>query len=230
MMPSLDHGHGNRDADHATLWIGATLARRASALEELLALTDAFPQTARPDGTPSRCEKVVAVHQALGSAAVPYAFGGGLALAYFGEPRATVDIDLNVFLPAERWTVPRDALNLLGLKFDAANIATEHEARLDWDGTEVHLFFSYDELHAAMPAAVREVPFARTTIPVVAPEHLLVRKTLLDRPKDWIDIEALLAANPNLDLAEADSWVCRLAGPDDPRTTKLQELVRRLVI
>ena len=36
------------------------------------------------------------------SMATPHAFGGALALAYHAEPRATVDIDLNVFIPVER--------------------------------------------------------------------------------------------------------------------------------
>jgi hypothetical protein len=32
--------------------------------------------------------------------------------------------------------------------------------------------FDEDELHAAMPHAVRRVPFAGSTIPIVSPEHL----------------------------------------------------------
>ncbi len=45
--------------------------------------------------------KVTAIDDAL--AVVPHAFGGALALAYYAEPRATIDIDLNVFVPAERF-------------------------------------------------------------------------------------------------------------------------------
>src|SRR5262249_14713784 len=41
-------------------------------------------------------ERILAIDRAL--VAVPHAFGGALALAYYAEPRATVDIDLNVFL------------------------------------------------------------------------------------------------------------------------------------
>ena len=53
-----------------------------------------------------------------------------------------------------------------------------------------------------MPAAVRRVPFAGATIPIVSPEHLVIRKVMLDRPKDWLDIEAILAAETPLDLEE----------------------------
>jgi len=44
---------------------------------------------------PSLPEKVVAIDSAL--TGLPHAFGGALALAYYAEPRATVDIDVNVF-------------------------------------------------------------------------------------------------------------------------------------
>ena len=46
-------------------------------------------------------EKILAVERALARADVPHAFGGALALAYYATPRATVDIDLNVFVPAD---------------------------------------------------------------------------------------------------------------------------------
>ena len=42
---------------------------------------------------------VVALHEGLEGARVPHAFGGAFALLWCtGEPRGTVDIDLNVFV------------------------------------------------------------------------------------------------------------------------------------
>ena len=42
--------------------------------------------------------KIVGVHTMLTSAALPHAFGGALALAFYtGEPRGTRDIDVNIF-------------------------------------------------------------------------------------------------------------------------------------
>jgi len=79
-----------------------------------------------------------------------------------------------------------------------------------------------------MPAAVRRVPFAGATIPIVSPEHLVIRKATLDRPKDWLDIEAILVAETPLDLEELAVWIERLATRDDPRVAKLDELVLRL--
>jgi hypothetical protein len=36
---------------------------------------------------------------ALARENIPYAIGGALALAYYAPPRATVDVDINVFVP-----------------------------------------------------------------------------------------------------------------------------------
>jgi hypothetical protein len=152
---------------------------------------------------------VLAVHRALAEAGLPHAIGGAIALSIYGAPRDTVDIDVNVFVGPERRPEVRAALEPLHL-----------------DGNPVHVFYSHDPLHEEMARKVHEVPYADATIPLVAPEHLVIRKTLLDRPKDWPDIEALLRANPDLDLAEIETWVRRLA--DDDRVTKLQELARRL--
>ncbi|HEX4732299.1 MAG TPA: hypothetical protein VH299_13585 [Solirubrobacterales bacterium] len=159
-----------------------------------------------------RSEKVVAVHRALATAGLPHAIGGALALSFYGASRPTVDIDVNVFVPAQRWPEVRAALEPLEL-----------------DGHPVHVFYSHDALHEEMAKSTRSVPFAGTEIPIVAPEHLVVRKAMLDRRKDWLDIEAILVATEPLDLKAIEAWLRRLAGDDDPRVTKLHQLAGRLL-
>ena len=82
--------------------------------------------------------------------------------------------------------------------------------KLNWRGISIHLFFSCDPLHAEMERRVRLVPLDGDTIPLVAPEHLIVRKALLNRPKDWQDIEQTLATTSPLDLDEIQIWLRRL--------------------
>lgn len=43
-------------------------------------------------------DKVVALHLLLARRAIPHAFGGAIAQNYWGEPRATTDIDINIFV------------------------------------------------------------------------------------------------------------------------------------
>jgi hypothetical protein len=45
-------------------------------------------------------EQIVAIERGFSEAGIPHAFGGAQALAYYGNVRATHDIDVNVFLPS----------------------------------------------------------------------------------------------------------------------------------
>ena len=184
----------------------------------------------RPSGAPSLVEKVVAIHEALDTAKVPHALGGALALAYYAEPRATIDVDLNVFVTTERWPTVRDALSPLGVDVgvDAAALERDGQARLWWDRNPVDLFFSYDPFHEEMKKATRRVPFAETTVPILAPEHLAVCKVMFNRPKDWLDIEQILVAANPLDLPEIEAWLEAMVGDGDERLARLREIVARL--
>jgi len=183
----------------------------------------------RTESSPSPADKVVAVDRALTDARIDHALGGAIALACYGEPRVTIDIDVNVFVPTDRWPAIADALAPVVIDFevDERQLVRDKETRLLWDRNPVHLFFSHDELHEAMPAAVRRVPFAGSTIPIVSPEHLVIRKAMLDRPKDWLDIEAILVAETPIDLEEIKAWIERLADRDDPRLARLDKLTPR---
>lgn len=167
--------------------------------------------------------KVVVLHEALRGAEVPHAFGGALALAYYAEPRPTADIDVNVFVPPADWPKLRETLVALGVD-GGPEIAADDQLKLPWDGLDLHLFFSSDDLHEAMAAATREVPLGGAVVPIVAPEHLVVRKAILDRDKDWADIEAILANTDSLDLGEAETWLGAMVEPRDPRLKRLRDV------
>ncbi len=174
----------------------------------------------------SLAARVVALHDALG--AVPHAFGGALALAYYAEPRATIDIDLNVFVTAERFDEVATPLQALGVTIDdtaAALVGRDGQARVWWDSTPVDLFFAYDAFHDAAARARRTVPFADGEIPILAPEHLVVCKAVFNRAKDWVDIDAMRALGHGLDTAEVLRWVGRIAGDADPRYERIAALL-----
>jgi hypothetical protein len=211
-------------ARSATQWIGVGAEDREKALRELLDLADAL----RPD--PGRelslTEKVSAIHRNLREAGIPHAIGGAVALGYYGEPRSTGDIDVNVFVPTDRWSEIGEALELLRIdtRVDGTELKRFDEIQLDWESDLLHLFFSTDALHERMSEDIRLVPFDGATIPIVSPEHLIVRKAQLDRTKDWPDIEQILVAAWPLDFEEIETWLGRLVGRDDPRMKKLREV------
>jgi hypothetical protein len=178
------------------------------------------------ESLPSLARQVLAIDHALRR--VPHAFGGALSLAYYAEPRATIDIDLNVFVPAADAERVLGPLRVLGADVTAADLQRidhDGQGRVRWQGTPVDLFFAYDPFHDAAAAATRRVPFADAEIPILSAEHLIVCKVVFNRSKDWVDIEAMIAAATGIDVAEVLRWVGRIAGDEDPRYERIVALL-----
>jgi len=184
----------------------------------------------RPE-EPSLPDKIIVIHESLSEEKVSHALGGALALAYYADPRATIDIDINVFLPVERSEKVIGALKTVGVdtsKVDRNALERDGQCRLWWGDNAVDLFFAYDPLHDEMRQMARRVPFAGITVPILAPEHLIVCKAMFDRRKDWTDIEAMLFATDEIDLAAARAWLKRMVGEADHRLARLDELRSQL--
>jgi hypothetical protein len=172
-------------------------------------------------------QRVVAIDVALSE--VPHAFGGALALAYYAEPRATIDIDLNVFVPPDDFEKVAAPLRGLGATVDdpllEQLVRRDGQARAMWEAVPIDLFFSYDAFHKAAGSARHRVPFADTMIPILAIEHLIVCKVIFNRPRDWVDIEAMLTAGNNINAAEVLRWVGRIAGDENSRYDRIAALI-----
>ena len=175
----------------------------------------------RLDGLSSR---IVAVHEMLDSMRVPHQFGGAIALAWYRSPRATTDIDLNVTLyPSEAEPV-LGALSHLGVSVsepDRAAIERDGQARLDWDGSYLDIFFATLDLHREMEARSHEVAFGPVHIPILSPEHLIVCKAIFDRPKDWVDIEEIVGWGTKVEGASVLRWIDELLGADSAQHERL---------
>jgi hypothetical protein len=174
--------------------------------------------------------RIVAVHEMLDAMAVPHQFGGAVALAWYRNPRATTDVDLNVTVSPEDAAPVLGALAHLGVSVtpaDRALIERDGQARLDWDGSYLDLFFATLELHREMAARSRQVGFGPVQIPILSPEHLIVCKVVFDRPKDWLDIEEMIAWGTVIDAQEALGWVGKILGRDSAQHPRLGALLER---
>jgi hypothetical protein len=180
------------------------------------------------DEEPSLPEKVIVIHETLTAAKIPYALGGALALAYYADPRATIDIDVNLFLAAKSWQSVIDELTPLGVDssdLDPAVLERDGQCRIWWGNNAVDLFFAYDPIHDAMRKQARRAPFAGATVSILSPEHLMVCKAMFDRRKDWLDIEQMLVVSiDDLNIAEVEEWLVRMVGEQDQRLQHLREL------
>lgn len=172
-------------------------------------------------------ERLLAVHDALNRASLPHAFGGAIALAYCTqEPRGTRDLDVNVFVEANRAGEVLDVMprGVTVGKADRVAARRDGQVRVMWEDTPVDLFFDTHEFHREAARGIVEVPFEDTTIAVLSCEALIVFKAMFNRTKDWADIEAILDSGA-IDAHRALDRLRSLLGASDPVVTRLAALV-----
>ncbi len=174
---------------------------------------------------PSLVEKILALDEAFSAAEIPHAFGGALALAFYTrEPRATADIDVNVSVD------PTDVAKVfaalpVSVAFgpaDADKVTADEQVRLWWGRTPIDLFFRASAFHDGVATRSVYHSFADRQLPFLSAADLAVFKALFDRPKDWIDIEAMIDA-ASVDVMGVVKTLRSLVG-DDRRVERMLAL------
>jgi hypothetical protein len=174
--------------------------------------------------------KLVAIHESLERAGIAHAFGGAIALAYaVPQPRATIDIDVNVAVPVERADEVLAALpdGIEARPGAVDRIAHDGQDRLRWGDVPVDLFFPQHNFHSVVAGRTTSQPFRESVIQVITPTDLTVFKALSNRRKDWPDIESMLRAGV-VDQDEALGWVRTIVGTDHPSYAGLVELINEV--
>jgi hypothetical protein len=161
---------------------------------------------------------------------VPYALGGALAFGVWAIPRATVDVDVNVFVTDDKLGAVFDALGSLGIAVDHGSARSASTARgmfaLKWGRWRIDVFtpsipFSWE---AARTRSTHVIDGQAAIF--LSAEALAVFKLLFFRPKDIVDLQRLIAVQgPRLDRAYIRAELIKMMGDDDPRVLKWDELV-----
>ncbi len=170
-------------------------------------------------------DRMLALHDSLRAAGFPHAIGGAIALGYCTlEARGTQDVDINVFVAPARtrevFAALPEGVRITGRDLEVAE--RDGQVRLLWDGTPIDLFFSVLPFHDEVERNIRHVSFGDRVIPVLDCTSLAVFKAMFARPRDWVDIEAMVEAR-SLDLGEAAQRVREMGG-DDRRVERLTAL------
>jgi hypothetical protein len=175
---------------------------------------------------PSLADQILAVHRALDEGAIPHAIGGALALAWCTQQaRATIDIDVNLFVPPDRASDVVAALpdGVSWTDADVAAIERDGQVRLWWGDTPVDVFTNTTAFHEEVGTRVRHEDFAGERVPFLDCRDLAVFKAFFDRTKDWADLEAMAEAG-SLDVEAVVGVLARHLGPDDQRIERLLAL------
>jgi predicted nucleotidyltransferase len=153
----------------------------------------------------------------LESDGVPHTTIGGVAVSLLGQPRATQDIDLVIWLDPERWKrlletgaqygfTPRLA-DPLGFAQQARVLLLQHDSSgISIDISCGALPFEQEMIERAQPIQIGTL---RLRVP--SPEDLVITKAVAGRAKDLADIESLLDLYPTIDLERIRYWVREFA-------------------
>ena len=67
--------------------------------------------------------------------------------------------------------------------------------------------------------------FGPTLIPILSPEDLIICKAVFDRPKDWVDIEAMIAWETSVDDQVVKRWIDEVLGANSTAWARLKTLL-----
>ena len=160
---------------------------------------------------------------ALEGIGAPYAIGGAIAYGFHGPPRATNDVDLNVFVEPEALGPVLDALAKAGATVDPERSMKSARERGDFSvhygAMRVDVFTPSIELSHSAAARTLSYELLGRPVRVLSAEDLVLFKLLFFRPKDILDVERLLRfRGSDFDRGYVDHWIVQMMGEDDERT------------
>jgi Nucleotidyltransferase of unknown function (DUF6036) len=156
------------------------------------------------------------ITRALELLKIEYAVVGGIANAVWGEPRATIDVDVTVAVDEDDLptTVPAIARGFrVPVPDPVAFVQQTRVLPLDTaDGVRIDVIFALLPFELDAIRRARDVTIADRTVHVVTPEDLILMKIISERPRDVADAEAIVRRRiADLDLAYLEPRIRELA-------------------
>jgi hypothetical protein len=181
--------------------------------------------------TPGATSVARRIAEALEREGVEYAVGGAIACAYWSEPRATKDVDVNLFLDDRELDRVFAVLRAAGCELDEMNARATAVERGDFVARfgemRVDIFLDSVPYHAeARRRRVRVHDLDGGSAWILSAEATCVFKMMFFRTKDLGDVENVVAKQgPSLDHAHVRAALVEMAGDADPRVRRWDEIV-----
>ncbi len=159
---------------------------------------------------------------------------GGVAASLLGRPRVTRDVDALVLLEETKWSkflkqskkynfTPRINEPLAFALKSRMLLLMHNPSIIDIDIAFAGLPFEEDSILNATSFEINEL-----VLPLPRPEDLIIMKAVAARPKDLIDIESLINANPELNYQSITTAVKEFA--DALAMPELSENIHKLLL
>ncbi|MCG8587274.1 MAG: nucleotidyl transferase AbiEii/AbiGii toxin family protein [Pirellulales bacterium] len=181
------------------------------------------------DLAPDLVDVVHRIARAIEREQQDYAIGGAIALGYWANPRATVDIDLTVFLPHSEPARCVEFLHRIGCEVSATTAIetiTEHGfCRASFDSVRVDVFFQTSEFHDTAKKRAKQVDLEGQPIMVWDAETMCVFKMMFFRMKDVVDVKQILRTQGDrLERQWVRDQLVDIFGRRDPRISQWDEV------
>ena len=142
---------------------------------------------------------------------------GGIAASILGKPRLTADADALILLSTDDLPRLLDFASKEGLfprLSDIEQFARQNRVvLLRHEDSSINVDISLGllpfEIETVERSAVHQIGAVRIRLPT--PEDLIILKAVAHRPKDLMDIEAVIAVQQNLDQMRIQFWVQQFA-------------------
>ena len=168
--------------------------------------------------------------RALQHAQIPYAIGGAIAYGVWGDPRGTMDVDINLFVTHDAFPNALDVLIDAGVEFE-----WRRALQADLDGDVIIGWFNGVRIDCFTPS----IPFAweanETAVCItgesgsaryLSAEATCVFKLLFFRPKDLLDVEKVVAVQrEQLNVGYVRRWLVEMMGEEDERVAALDRMI-----
>jgi hypothetical protein len=148
---------------------------------------------------------------------LPYVVMGGIAVRFYGIPRATYDVDFTVAIERNRlpelyqsvcklgYTVP-EAYETGWIDHVAGMPLVKARLYLEGRGIDIDMFLAESRFQQQLLAHRRQDVLDGVPIWLVAPEDLILLKLIAGRPRDFADIGDIFFTQGTLDEAYLRHW------------------------
>jgi hypothetical protein len=132
----------------------------------------------------------------LDARGLDYALGGAIALGFWGEPRGTLDVDVTLFLPADKpsecvWQL-QDLECELTVSEVLGSLREAGFCRVSFRGLQLDVFLPIVDFYEAARDRRQRVQLAGQPVVIWDAESLIVFKLMFFRRKDVADVEGIL--------------------------------------